>query len=323
MKTIITFLVSSIIFLWLCQTTSAEPPPNQPQQDIFPAAGVTNLQDYNPVTVKGKTFRTATYNTVLIPGCVGVDQFYDDLVSLQIIAMRDFNFNLVRLETPQADFTIYLSCGLLQSQKCSSVNIFCLPDQFPYNPDVYISDIMYSPILWPYLTRISILLHEILGHAIGTWNEQYCKGFGYQPGHPCFNLPQFTPAPNWVDFMNTGVNSRHEPGPTELRRWEDTMYLIQVIQIPTCDIGDPNQFGHRYDSCEGVWLFPDGGKFKPNSGCGEYYLPDGRLMWGGCDTWGGGARWNDIVKLWLSHDGGIFNPATDTYINIGAGIVIP
>lgn len=47
------------------------------------------------------------------------------------------------------------------------------------------------------------------------------------------------------------------------------------------------------------WVFADGAKFKPNAGCGEWYLPDGRLEWGACDpSWG--ARWQDILKCWIS-----------------------
>ena len=125
------------------------------------------------------------------------------------------------------------SRGSGQIAVCSSVTIFCLGRGFPYVADVEISDLMYAPVQWPYLTRISILCHEICGHAIATWNEQYCRGF--ETTGICRGLAQFASAPNWRDFMNTGPLSRHEPEVIEKERWSRTMFeLAQALPFQDC-----------------------------------------------------------------------------------------
>lgn len=71
---------------------------------------------------------------------------------------------------------------------------------------------------------------------------------------------------------------------------------------PACGLGEPNEFGHRWDSCAAWWDVGAGASpryFKPDQGCGEWYLPDGRLEWGACDpSWG--ARWQAILDCWIS-----------------------
>ena len=66
------------------------------------------------------------------------------------------------------------------------------------------------------------------------------------------------------------------------------------------------------------WVFEDGWSFVPNSGCGEWYMPDGRLAWGACASWGG--RWNDLVQIWTMPTS-TYHPASNTWWS--GGLALP
>ena len=254
--------IALMLFLagvWLIVTapSSAEPAPvraGQPHPDVFEVAGFGSLAPLNPVTVRAKAERMASYRLILMPSCVA-GQIVSDMQALSNELQRAVGFGLVRDDT-NPNFTVRLNCGTDQSRICGSVNVFCLGRNFPYTPDADISDIMYAPIQWPLITRLSILCHEICGHALGTWDEQYCKGLSYPPGHPCYRLTLFTSTPNWRDFMNTGELSRHLFEDIETERWERTMYALQAPPYQDCTTypdweGTTSCFWPEY----GAWLW--------------------------------------------------------------------
>ena len=277
---------------------AAQVPPRteQPAPDIFQASGIANMQTLNPVTVRGKAQRTASYRLLTMPGCVA-GTVPGDMTTLASW-LQDVNFSLVRNDAA-ADFTIRINCGNEHIRICGAVNIFCLGRGFPYVPDVEISDLISN---WPQITRLSILCHEICGHAIGTWNEQYCTGT--ETAGICKGLTRFTPAPGWIDFMNTGENSRHGFEAIEVARWERTMYPLQVA----CE-SDPCWDGTR-------WRFVGGWSFEPDAGCGNWYDQFNNHMWGACDaSWGG--RYSPYLKVWAQRGSpGFFIPATGNWVGV-------
>lgn len=220
MKYFLSFYISFVVAasLALLMVADAAPPvrPGQPHPDTFQAGG-QDLQQYSTVTPSVKATRRASYRLATKPGCMtgSYPQFMtlveQEALKLGLILERNNTLYL---------FTVWIDCGAEQIAKCGSVNIFCLPDGFPYNNDVYMSDILsvYTPG-----SQLSIPIHEIIGHALAVWNEQYCKG-DEPPGNPCYGLGLFTSTPQWHDVMNTGEESRHGIEAIECERWQRTMW---------------------------------------------------------------------------------------------------
>lgn len=262
-----------VLFLVGFHTThqaGAEPPPvpsAQPRSDTFEYAGYGNLQPLNPVTVKAKSLRTANFRLTVLPGC-NSGSIPSDISGMIVHAQANVSFILVRNDVAP-DFTVFISCGNTQITKCGSVNVFCLPDGFPYNANVYISDVLST---WPSATRLSILLHEIIGHAVGTWNEQYAT---------CAASCGFAPSPGWVDFMNTGPDSRVGFTENTLGRWERTMWPLTVA----CTT-DPCWDG-------AVWTWRSGWKVNPSTD--QWFDPLGRRYWNAREPWGG--RCSDVLNI--------------------------
>lgn len=126
-----------------------------------------------------------------------------------------------------------------------------------------------------------------------------------------FNLAEYAPLGIW--HLTAGDKDR----------CSETLGRDVSEHAIVCGLGAPDQYGNRWDSCAEWWLLTNGGHFKPNAGAGQWFRPDGRLEWDGVDSWGGGARFNQIAQLWLAHDGGIFNVANGQYINTGHAIDFP
>lgn len=105
---------------------------------------------------------------------------------------------------------IYGNCGSDFVAKCGAGAAACLGRGYPYNVSIDFD----SPTVSTYffVTQVSVVLHELIGHAMATWNEQYNIS-----GCLCSN--------GTFDFMDTGPGSRHgifDGGP-EIARWQRTM----------------------------------------------------------------------------------------------------
>lgn len=274
--TIVAFVVSlligfSIAYFQPTSTSAAIPPrAGQPHSDTFVVAGYGDLQPFNPVSQKLKNqptnARVINYGLRVASGC-SLGSIASDL---QILAQQNndaLKFVLQRNDSVN-DFVIIINCGNTQIQFCGSINIFCLPYGFPYKNDVSISDIL---VTYPAVTRRAILWHEIIGHAIATFNEQYCLG-GETTG-VCAGQAQFASAPNWQDIMNTGPDSRRDIGdcPICVERWERVMYEINTI---TCSLVG-------WDECSQRWRFNDGWSWSPSEDI--WYDPLNRARWAKCN----------------------------------------
>lgn len=265
-----------------------QPPCDAAQQrpDIFPCDGcniqdrdgdgLANMQDLNPTTLKAKATRAIAYRVQLMPGC-SAGTILGDLTAMnQHVADAGLGLQLSRNDAA-ADFTVKIDCGLEQISKCGGINVFCLPDGFPYNTDVYLSDVLSG---WEAGSRLGIPLHEIVGHAIGTWNEQYAS---------CGASCGFASTPGLRDVMNTGPQSRHGIEAGELARWCRTMWC----GAPAC-AGDPCWDGAAWQFSPSTCpiddaLTPYACSWVPGPNqYGRWFGPNGELLWENCDpSWNG------------------------------------
>ena len=276
---------------------SAPPPPRsgQPHTDIFSAAGISNMQLLNPINQLAlRPEHTVAYRLLTMPGCVtGTIPQAMGRVELEasgklIDTATRTPLRLVRNDTV-FNFTIRINCGSEQIRICGAVTIFCLGRGFPYVADVELSDILSS---YQFDTQLAIPLHEVIGHALATWNEQYCTG--NEPAGPCQGLPLFTSTPGWRDIMNTGPDSRHGLEDVELERWSRTMFNV----LRACStVG--------YDDCTGRWYQADGWSWDPAGG--NWFTPTGLAEWTPCNR--DGIRYNLQLGFWSPPGSGVFVPS--------------
>ena len=139
----------------------------------------------------------------------------------------------------------------------------------------------------------STIGHE-LGHGIlGQLHERYIDSGGtIQCGGPEVGLSVMDCGPPYVRYPTTGL---------DVPRGCAIILTNWCGQAPS--VTWPQWTGTR-------WLFEDGWSFAPNSGCGEWFLPDGRLAWGPCAEWGG--RWNALVQVWTMPSS-TYHPASNTW----------
>ena len=295
MKYLVAFLLVVLLGFGatLTHTTAAPPVPlGQPHPDQFIIVPYGNLAQYNPMDVKVKSNRAARYRLETASGCT-TGTIPSDLQRMGSEALNKLHLSLLRNDST-FDFTIRINCGSEQIRLCGAVTIFCLPYGYPYNVDVSLSDILST---YQETTRLAIPLHEVVGHALATWDEQYCKG-GETDG-PCKGLAQFTSTPNWHDVMNTGVESRHGLEAIELGRWSRTMY--DVLEC----VGQPDRFGNSWDQCSGRWVNSAGWSYDPATRI--WYAPNGVAEWGECRVVDADC-WNLRAQEWVFKGSSLFVP---------------
>jgi hypothetical protein len=275
--------------------TAAAVLPGQPHPDLFDCGNGLTCDAFNALTRQGRVYRSATYRLEVLPGCVAssaVGSAAADMAALEDELQR-VGFTLTRNDAAP-NFTVRINCGTSQANICGSIYIFCLGRGYPYSQDVDISDVMYT-MGYPYISRLSIYCHEICGHAIASWNEQYCIG-NEPPGNVCYGLTRFTSAPNWRDFMNTGEQSRHLFETVEFGRWERTMYPL------TCD---PCWDGQR-------WVFGDGWSFYPSDG--SWWGPTGLLEFSACNQ--DNIRWAYRIERWVTPTSMFYDPVVGYWARV-------
>ena len=280
---------------------SAQAPPVRPEQprpDVFPCVGCQiadrdgdgdgDLQDLNPTNLKAKRTHAIAYRVELKSGCVA-GTMPADLERMNTVEAPKVGLTLRRNDTTY-DFKVYISCGILHVQKCGGVNVFCLPDNFPYNTDVYMSDVLSN---WDLGSRIGIPNHEVICHAVATCGEQYAL---------CGASCGFASSPNWIDFMNTGPQSRVGFTINTCERWYRIMWPIDVnacaglppvvqeppppvvVQPPSyapeCWSTNPIHYdpawAGRWNFCGQVWVGPLGHFVNPSTS--QWYYPNGAAI---------------------------------------------
>ena len=261
-------------------SAAVPPPPEQPHTDVFEVAGwpAPALQALNPISTKLRAgSRVVTYRYQVMPGCAD-GNMHQTLRAAMNASTIYVGLSFQEVSTGY-DLTIRANCGTGFTNVCGPAAIACLGRGFPYVNDIDASTQMAA---FFDVSQISIWLHELLGHALATWHEQYCLGTETS-GH-CAGRAQFSAAPNFVSFMNTGPDSRLIWPQNDVDRWERSMY---VLPAPDCS-GPTDVYGNVWDSCLARWIAPNGWRYDPATGVWE--LPDGTLEWSACD--GFGNRWS-------------------------------
>ena len=214
MRYLIIIIFFSLVFV---AKVSADPPPvspNQPSTDQFTIPGYGNLDKYNPVSAALRQTGITRWSVSYRAGCNG-EAAFDGMVAAMVNSNETFG-TLWVFDPINPQLRILVTCGTEFASYCGGgVVIACLGNGFPYVLDTQVSSTLTTFFA---LSQIAIWLHELVGHAQSTWDEQYCK----QAGTPVGCTGQFAPAPNWVDIMNTGPLSRHLLGQTEIDRWART-----------------------------------------------------------------------------------------------------
>lgn len=284
-----------ILFLigWLLLAAPANAdnpwPPDQPRPDRF-SCGTVTCDTLNPVNKKVLVTQSIAYRVVVEPGCTaGI--IPQELARMNQHVVDRVAITLVRNDSVY-DFTVHINCGSEQIRICGSVNTYCLGRGFPYNVDVDISDILstyYSD------SRLSILLHEILGHALLSWNEQYAT---------CGASCNFQPSAGWRDIMNTGPDSRHGLELVELDRIvRSGLRLRGACEGDPCWDGSAWQFSAKTcPTIEGRACY-----WSPQPApYGTWLDSFGQPIWDVCDpSWNG--RHFKLRGGWMSAGTGFFD----------------
>lgn len=201
MKRLLLF-ISSLALLVACGVVpayAADPPlPNQPRPDQFPG-----LAGLNPAERELLATGVIRWSYKQNPSCSSYGSLEADVWEAmgEVAAVTGAQV----IYDPSGPLVNYGNCGVDFTSKAGSPSVIgCLCRGYPYNVQIDFNLVMTA---YPKETRISIILHEVL-HGILTWNEQYGL--------------DFSPSPNWVDFMNTGPLSRHRFSYVELQRWART-----------------------------------------------------------------------------------------------------
>lgn len=194
----------------------ADPAPqraSQPHSDQFMYNG-GSLDAYNPLSEHIRSTGEFRWAYERVAGCsdVGMSQAIEwamDNVYQEVGVQGGY----AGPGTPK-DLTIRTNCGTGFAAVCGSGAAACLGRGFPY-----VLDIDFSSDVGTYydVSKMSVVLHELFGHALATINEQYCLGTDVGKISGCTSWG--SPVPAWVDVMNTGVNSRHFIADIELERW--------------------------------------------------------------------------------------------------------
>lgn len=258
---------------------SADAPPPDPAQrnaDIYEIVGYPSpkLQTLNPLTQKLKNgAREVRYRYIVMAGCSDGNMRSTLAIALEsttrITGVKFYEDNSVY------DLTIRANCGVSFTNICGSGGaVACLGRGWPYVNDIDISTVMAT---FYRDSQVSIWEHELIGHAMGTWNEQYLfdGSFGNTPG--------------LVDFMNTGPNSRYDWPENDVNRWWRTMWIPLTV-VPPCDT-DPCWDGT-------YWTWKSGWKVNPVTD--QWFDPLGRLYWNAREWWGG--RCSDVTGI-CQHSG--------------------
>lgn len=256
--------------------------------DVFQCGTGCDMQLLNPVTQSAKADHVTTYRMITMPGC-NSGTMYQDFANMDAYVSETVGLTMLRVNTGY-EYTVRVNCGNGQITTCGSIFIFCLGRGFPYSPDIDMSDILSA---YTVESKLAIPLHEVVGHAHGTWDEKYCKG-PTDPRPVCIGKARFDPAPNQVDFMNTGADSRVGFTKLTLDRWAATMWsLTQVCNSNPC-----------YDGR--FWQFSSGWGWEPATDCWWY---GGRCFWQRADAFG----WR------ASPVAGIALPSGQVYYHIASG----
>lgn len=234
-------LISATVFIWAVMlglggfylisspVRADNPPPVQipPQQnpDLFQYNGQP-LQQYSKDNAALKQVGVWEYRLVNVKGCPA-DSITPAIIRA-VTSTRRWGVNPV-LSNSASAHVVYENCGASFANVCGGPPVIgCLGRGFPYDNDV---DISTDMAVYFDDSQEAIACHEICGHAMGVWNEQY-------------KLDGTFGSSSDVTIMNTGPLSRHKLGTAEDARWWRTMGSPEL---------DRQNVGYDYNGAWFIW----------------------------------------------------------------------
>lgn len=265
----------------LTHAEAASPPDTHQQNaDIYACCGFPttfagtvagDLSSINPLTQKIRAGRRdLTFSYTVVSGCAD-GNMRQTLAAAMTSTRQVTGITYTEVSSGQ-DVSIRATCGV------DAVNVgitgSVIADLYPNWPYVNTINATTTMATFYTLSQIAIWEHELIGHAMSTWHEQYQLNgsFGSTPG--------------MVDFMNTGPDSRYDWPQNDKDRWERTMYPLAAAADP-CAFGDPNGDGLSWHPCEtadgshGRWYAADNRSYDPATGI--WYNVRGGREWGQCN----------------------------------------
>jgi hypothetical protein len=289
MKAAAFLLALTISFLVSRQTLAFNPPsPYQKNPDIYAVSGFPSvfagwtqgdLSTINPITNRLRAgARSVTYSYLVVPGCSAGNMEFTLRESLAD-ASEVLGITFVPVSSG-ADIAVRATCGVDASNVGLTGGAVCdLYPSWPYKSQVNCSTTMAT---FYDLSQKTIWSHEIIGHGLGSWHEQYVLG------------GSFAPTAGLVDWMNTGDLSRREAWPqNDKDRWERTVYPLTA---------DCQALG--FDPCSGRWRQESGFSWDPATGF--WWNPSEQPEWTNCNP--DGLRWNIQLQVWMPAEQGFFSP---------------
>lgn len=210
------FLLVGLVMEACTDQAAADPAPalsSQPRTDQFPG-----LDQYNGLSAKVRETGEVRWAYQVVSGCSGGVAIFNSIQRAMQNITEETNASFVYVnDLVRADLVLRTNCGTSFAAVCGTGAIACLGRNFPYVQDI---DFLQDLAGFFDVSQQSIVLHELMGHAMATWNEQYCAGYN-SPVVDCAGWG--AAVPGWHDFMNTGPESRHLIEAIERQRWGRTM----------------------------------------------------------------------------------------------------
>ena len=187
------------------------PPPlaGQPNPDLFQYQG-QSLAQYSTDNANLKRTGQWVWRFVDVKGCnsESIRKAVTDGINE---AHTAYALDIVERDGDATAHAVYGNCGSSFAAICGGPPVIgCLGRGFPYVNDVDISTDMAA---YYDVSQRAIAMHEIIGHAMSVWNEQYLLDGSFSNS-------------NDVTIMNTGPLSRHDivnpdgtPVSAEAARW--------------------------------------------------------------------------------------------------------
>jgi len=197
------------------QANPPAPPPEQESPDQFQYGG-QSLARYSADSKRLRETGEWRWRYAQINACSGDLRPAVEAAIAQAAVVLKIRY----IEDPVNGIPMYGNCGSSALALGVPTGGACLCRGFPYDNSIDFDAATIS--LYPMITQVSIVFHELVGHAHAVWCEQY--RYCQKPGG------NFAPTA-LLSFMNTGPLSRHGIDANEQAMWWRTMGSPELTNL--------------------------------------------------------------------------------------------